>query len=94
MKSKVLQKEIVDEGRVRITHLQEKLPINYKNAFVNRPTLHGWLKGENCPHHSVELNKLDTSDSCHLLFRVKLQQKSFTSAITAGLRGSYQQLRQ
>ena len=27
MKSKVLQKEIVDEGRVRITNLQEKLPI-------------------------------------------------------------------
>ena len=94
MKSKVLQKEIVDEGRVRITNLQEKLPIKYKNALVNRPTLRGWPKGENCSHHSGELNKLDASDSCHLLFRVKLQQKSFTSAITAGLRGSYQQLRQ
>ena len=38
MKSKVLQKEIVDEGRVRITNLQEKLPIKYKNASVTRPT--------------------------------------------------------
>lgn len=42
MKSKVLQKEIVDEGRVRITNLQEKLSIKYKNALLNRPTLHGW----------------------------------------------------
>lgn len=50
MKSKVLQKEIVDEGRVRITNLQEKLSIKYKNALLNRPTLHGWPKGENWPH--------------------------------------------
>ena len=49
MKSKVLQKEIVDEGRVRITNVQEKLPIKYKNALVTRPTLHGWLKGEKLP---------------------------------------------
>ena len=93
MKSKVLQKEIVDEGRVRITNLQEKLPIKYKNASVSRLTLHSWPKGENWPHQE-NLTTLYASDSCHLLFRVKLQQKSFTSAITAGLRGSYQQLRQ
>lgn len=58
MKSKVLQKEIVDEGRVRITNLQEKLPIKYKTALANPPTLHGWPKVENCPHHSGELNNL------------------------------------
>ena len=93
MKSKVLQKEIVDEGRVRITNLQEKLSIKYKNALLNRPTLHGWPKGENWPHQE-NWTTLHASDSYHLFFRVKLQQKSFTSAITAGLRGSYQQLRQ
>lgn len=34
MKSKVLQKEIVDEGRVRITNLQEKLSIKYNTTWL------------------------------------------------------------
>ena len=34
MKSKVLQKEIVDEGRVRITNSRDKVPIKYKNTSV------------------------------------------------------------
>lgn len=36
MKSKVLQKEIVDEGRVRITNLQEKLSIKYNTTWLTQ----------------------------------------------------------
>lgn len=42
MKSKVLQKEIVDEGRVRITNLQKKTANKVQKRLGN-PTNPTWL---------------------------------------------------
>ena len=55
MKSKVLQKEIVDEGRVRITNLQKKTA-NKVQKRLGDPTNPTWLAQRTKLASSGELN--------------------------------------